>query len=134
MRPMLRKVLSVIAGFCAWFVVATLLNLVLRAALPGYHEAELTLAFTLAMQVARLVEGAVASLAAGLLVAWMAKGQRLPVVVYGILLVLMFLPVHYQLWQKFPFWYHLTFLISLFPLTLLGALLWRPAQRPMPAQ
>jgi hypothetical protein len=28
-----------------------------------------------------------------------------------------------MIWDKFPVWYHLTFLLSLVPLTLLGAVL-----------
>ena len=31
-----------------------------------------------------------------------------------------FIPQHITLWEKFPVWYHLTFLLSLIPLTLLG--------------
>jgi len=34
-----------------------------------------------------------------------------------------FLPVHYSLWNRFPIWYHLVFLISIIPLVLLGALM-----------
>ena len=43
--------------------------------------------------------------------------------VLGIMLLAMFIPVHYGLWDKFPVWYHLTFLVSLLPLTLVGAAL-----------
>jgi hypothetical protein len=34
---------------------------------------------------------------------------------------MMFLPVHYMPWVKFPMWYHLFFLISLAPALLIGA-------------
>jgi hypothetical protein len=39
-------------------------------------------------------------------------------------LLALFIPNHYLLWDKFPVWYHLTFLVSLLPLTLLGAMFW----------
>jgi hypothetical protein len=39
----------------------------------------------------------------------------------GILLIALFIPVHYSLWDRFPIWYHLTFLVSLLPLAILGA-------------
>ena len=43
--------------------------------------------------------------------------------VLGGVLTALFIPVHYRLWDNFPLWYHLLFLASLFPLTVLGALL-----------
>ncbi|HZF16857.1 MAG TPA: hypothetical protein VE046_13035 [Steroidobacteraceae bacterium] len=127
-----RRILSVVAGLAAWFVVATILDFVLRLALPGYHEAEPTMAFTLTMQIARLAEGAIATLAAGLTTALVAQGNRTIVMVLGALLVLLFIPVHYQLRDAFPLWYHLTFLLSLFPLALIGALLVRKSPVPAP--
>jgi uncharacterized protein (DUF983 family) len=33
-----------------------------------------------------------------------------------------FIPQHIALWHTFPIWYHLTFLLSLVPLTYLGGL------------
>jgi hypothetical protein len=62
---MTRSILAVVAGLVAWMVVATLLNFGLRAGLAGYTQAEPILAFTLGMKVARLILGALASLAAG---------------------------------------------------------------------
>jgi len=38
----------------------------------------------------------------------------------GVLLLVAFIPQHVMLWDKFPVWYHLTFLLSLVPLTYLG--------------
>jgi hypothetical protein len=73
------------------------------------------------MQDARLATGALASIAAGFSAAWIAKGTGTPVKVLAALLLLMFIPIHYRLWDKFPIWYHLTFLASLIPFTLLGA-------------
>lgn len=126
---MKRTALGIAGGIAAWLVIATLLNLTLRTALPGYHEAEATLAFSLAMKLARLAEAAVACLAAGYTAAWVAQGNQNAPRVVGIVLLALFLPMHVQIWNKFPVWYHLTFLISLLPLTALGGLLW---QRPRP--
>src|SRR5205814_6756529 len=70
---LMRSVLAVIAAIVAWMVIATAVNLALRAAWPGYHEAELTMQFTLAMMLARLALGALSSLCAGVVVAWIAK-------------------------------------------------------------
>jgi hypothetical protein len=35
----------------------------------------------------------------------------------------MFVPAHIALWSKFPAWYHLTFLLTIIPAVLVGALL-----------
>jgi len=40
------------------------------------------------------------------------------------LLLVAFIPEHVSLWDKFPVWYHLTFLASLVPLTYLGGTIW----------
>ena len=58
---MWRSVASILCGLVAWAVVVTLLNFGLRAAIPGYHAAEATLDFTLAMKVGRLIEAALAT-------------------------------------------------------------------------
>ena len=112
---------SVIGGLIAWLVVATILNFGLRAALPGYHAAEATLQFTLAMKIGRLAIAAFASIGAGAVVRAIAPLSRLAPWIAGALLLAMFLPIHVQIWSKLPIWYHLTFLLTIVPLFLLGA-------------
>jgi len=121
---MWRTVASILIGLVAWTVVATILNFGLRAALPGYHAAEATLQFTMAMKVGRLSLAALASLAAGATVRAVAPASRPAPWVAGAIVLALFLPVHYQLWSRFPAWYHLTFLLSIVPLFGLGAALW----------
>ena len=41
------------------------------------------------------------------------------------IILAMFLPVHVSLWNKFPAWYHLAFLVPLAPLVALGGLIAR---------
>jgi hypothetical protein len=106
-----------------WAVVVTLLNFGLRAAIPGYHAAEATLQFTLAMKAGRLTEAALSSIAAGLVVGWIGPAKKWAPWAVGLIILAMFLPVHVQLWSKFPAWYHLAFLVPLAPLVVLGALL-----------
>jgi uncharacterized protein (DUF983 family) len=38
----------------------------------------------------------------------------------GTILLLVFIPEHASLWNKFPLWYHVTFLASLIPLCMVG--------------
>ena len=121
---MARAIGGLVGGLVAWFLIATAGNLALRFAWPGYAEVEKAMTFTLAMMVARLVLGVLSSLGAGLTVAWITRGNgRTAQVLAGILLVL-FIPVHYWLWDRFPLWYHLTFLVSLVLATVWGAMLY----------
>jgi hypothetical protein len=118
---MIKMIAGIVAGLVAWTIVATIGNLMFRVAWPGYAEAEVSMMFTLAMMVARLLLGTLSSLCAGFVVAWITKRNGTGAKVLGIVVTAMFFPVHYLLWDKFPIWYHVIFLASLFPLTLLGA-------------
>lgn len=120
---MLRTILAVVGGLATWTVVATACNLVMRRAWPGYAEVEAAMGFTPAMMLARLLLGALASLGAGLVGAWISRGQRRAVVALTVVLLAVFIPVHYRLWEKFPLWYHLAFLLSLAVLPALGSTL-----------
>ena len=108
-------------GFIVWFGVATVANMLIRASLPGYAEAELEARFTLPMLLARLVVGAVCSVAAGIACTLSARSVPGASKVLAAALVLFFIPVHYSLWAKFPLWYHSVVLVSLAPLVLVGA-------------
>ena len=125
----MKTVAAVIVGLVTWILVATLVNFPLRAWWPHYHEAETAFNFTLGMKLVRLALGALASVCSGFVAAWIANGRRTAAIALGIVLLVLFIPNHYLLWEKFPVWYHLTFLVSLFPLTLLGAMLKLPGGR-----
>ena len=118
---MWRTIASIVAGLVAWAVVVTLLNFGLRAAIPDYHAAEATLQFTLAMKIGRLTEAAAASIAAGAVIALIAPPKRWSPWLVGLIILALFLPVHVNLWSKFPVWYHLAFLAPLVPLVVLGS-------------
>jgi hypothetical protein len=127
---MKRSIFALVAGLVLWALVATLLNRGLRAGLPGYALAEPTMTFTLGMKVARLILGALASLAAGATTGRIAPSRTSLPWVLGAIILAPFIPVHVQLWAKFPVWYHLVFLGTLVPLVVLGAALTRSRQSP----
>lgn len=118
---MKRTLVAVIAGFFSWWVIATLGGAALHMMWPTYALLEKTMTFTLSMQIARLLVGAVASLTAGGLAAWAARPGSHSALWLGLVLLVFFLPVHYQLRNQFPLWYHLIFLCSLVPLSVVGA-------------
>ena len=118
---MKRSILAFIAGLVAWVLVASVLNRGLRALLDGYTAAELQMHFTLAMMAGRLIIAVIASLVAGGIIGAVdPSSPRVPWVL-GVIMLAAFLPAHVKLWNNFPIWYHLTFLVTLLPLLVLGA-------------
>lgn len=109
---MLRIIGGTIGGIVVWIVIVTAQNLVLRHSWQDYAAVERAMTFTLPMMAARLAMSGVSSLASGFVAAWIEKRGRAPLIA-GTILLLLFVPVHYSIWDKFPVWYHLTFLTSL---------------------
>lgn len=132
---MTRNILGVVAAVVGWLVVATLIGLVMRNSWPAYAAVAEAMTFTLPMMIARLSIGAVATLAMGYIAARITQSP-IARLIPGVLLLLAFIPQHIMLWDKFPLWYHLTFLLSLVPLTYAGArlvTLLRPLRDEAPA-
>jgi hypothetical protein len=117
---MARGILGVVAGLVAFMAVVAVAGIIMRGGWPEYARVADAMTFTLAMMIARLTIGALATIAAGLVTAAIAKPSTLVRVAPGLLLLVAFIPQHIMLWEKFPIWYHLTFLLSLVPLTYLG--------------
>lgn len=124
---MVRTIASVVAGILAWVVIVTLLNFGIRALIPAYHAAEPMMVFTLTMKIARLFIAALTSVLAGAIVKTIAPSSKWAPWIAGGILLALFVPEHIYVWAKFPVWYHLTFLLTLLPLILLGARLARRA-------
>ena len=103
-----------------WIAVASVAGLIMRSAWPEYASVADAMTFTLPMMFARLAIGASATIGAGWVTALIARRSMLATVAAGLLLVAVFVPQHIMLWNKFPVWYHLTFLVSLVPLAYLG--------------
>jgi hypothetical protein len=120
---MKRSVLACLAGLLTWIVVVTVINRVLRLSLPNYTAAEKTLQFTLGMKWARLLMAVMTSVVAGAVIGWISRSSRWPPLIVGSVVLAMFVPLHIAIWNKFPVWYHLTFLLTIIPAVLVGALL-----------
>ena len=117
---MAKKSFGVVAGLAVWIALVTVAGAIMRLSWPAYASVADQMVFTLPMLVARLLVGALATLATGLVTAMIAPRSLPARLMPGVLLLLGFIPVHVMLWDKFPVWYHLTFLLSLVPLTYLG--------------
>lgn len=120
---MWRTVLAVVLGLVAWALVVSVFNVTLEHWFAGYKQAEPVFAFTLPMKVARLLEAAVTSVIAGAVAGAVAPASRYAGWITGAVVLALFLPIHVQLFDRFPIWYHLAFLVPLAPLVALGAAL-----------
>lgn len=118
---MMRSILGAVGGFVAWWVLVSLVNRgVLHPLWPAYAAADTpTMAFNLPMKIARLAESSIATVIAALVAHRIAPASRSAAPASGLLLLIMFVPVHYMIWTKFPIWYHVYFLASLVVLPLL---------------
>jgi len=119
---LVKNAIGVVAGLAVWIAVVAVAGLIMRSSWPAYASVADAMTFTLPMMLARLSIGALATLAAGWVTAALAPRPLLVRVIPGIILLAVFIPQHIALWHTFPIWYHLTFLLSLVPLTYLGGL------------
>jgi hypothetical protein len=124
---MKRSILALLAALVAWVLIVSLLNRGLRMALEGYAAAEPGMSFTLGMLMARLTIGAISSLVAGAVAGSIAPSSARTPWVLGAILLAAFIPEHVRVWNSFPLWYHLTFLLTLLPLVVIGSRLRRVA-------
>ena len=122
---MKRSLLACLAGLITWILVVSVINRVFRLTVPNYSLAEHTLQFSLVVKWLRLLMAIVTSLVAGAVTSWVSPSSRWAPLIVGSVVLVMFLPVHIAIWSRLPAWYHLTFLLTIIPAVLLGALLLR---------
>ena len=130
---MAKKVLGVVAGLATWVIVASLIGRIMRASWPEYAIVEKAMTFTLAMMIARLSIGAFATVCMGAVTSALVPSP-LARLMPGVLMLVLFIPVHVMLWENFPVWYHLFFLLSLVPLTYAGGRLTQRYKVRLPAE
>ena len=126
---MKRSIVAFVVALFVWVLIVSLLDRGLRLTLNGYAAAEPSMHFSVAMMTARLVIAAVTSLLAGAVAGWIAPRSTGTPAVLGAVLLVVFIPEHVRLWPLFPVWYHLTFLLTLVPLVVLGARIAQLLQR-----
>jgi hypothetical protein len=117
---MMKTTFGVIGGLVAFAIIAIVSGVIVREAWPEYASVAEAMTFTLPMMFTRLAIGAIATLIAGWFTALIAGPSHLARLMLGAVLLVVFIPEHIMLWNRFPVWYHLTFLASLLPLTYLG--------------
>jgi hypothetical protein len=129
---MARSFIGVVAGLFAWLAVTLVAGFVMRSTWAAYASVADAMTFTLPMMIARLTIGALATVTMGFVTAWITP-SAIARLIPGAVLLIAFIPQHVMLWDRFPIWYHLTFLLSILPLTYVGNSISRGAmhQRPV---
>jgi hypothetical protein len=120
---MSRNILAVVAGLVVWLTAVIVAGIILRVSWPAYASVAAAMTFTLPMLMARLSISVLATLATAFVTAIIASKSMIARLMPGLLLLLAFIPQHIMLWDKFPIWYHFTFLLSLVPLTWVGGMI-----------
>jgi hypothetical protein len=117
----LRAILALAGGALAWQAVVMLSTLASRLVWPAYAKVEFERVFTLDMLLSRLAVGALATVAFGVAMGWILRGD-MKLIRLVLLAWLVFSVVdHIIVWNDFPVWYHLVYLSYIIPFSLLGA-------------
>jgi hypothetical protein len=133
---MVRIILGVIAGFVAWSIVWVGGESMLASVSPGWLgqysiDAQRSLAdgsaFTPDPMIAviYLIRCIVTSVIGGYIAALVAGEYKRSTMILGIILVFVGLVVEILAWSIAPAWYHILFIILLYPMTVLGGRLRR---------
>ena len=128
---MARNFIGVAAGLAVWLAIAIVAGLIMRETWPAYASVADAMTFTLPMMIARLSIGALATVSMGFVTACITQ-SAVARLIPGLTLLIVFVPEHAMLWDKFPIWYHLAFLLSLVPLTYVGNSIAQGAMRQRP--
>jgi predicted transporter len=117
---MLRIFLGVTVGFVVWSILWVGVDAILRAVWTSYDESVKSMTFSSSMLIVPLVLSAVVSIISGFVAALISRENSKSSLILGILLLIVGIFVQMSVWDKIPLWYHLTFLILLIPMTILG--------------
>ncbi|MBI1210024.1 MAG: hypothetical protein GC190_01055 [Alphaproteobacteria bacterium] len=121
-----RVIAGAVIEFISWFALVTLFGIAAGLAWPALAEANRafnatqTADFDQQMLIARLGLAAAASIVAAWIAGLTVRDNRIAPIVGGLALLALFVPVHLGIWDKFPLWYHVTFLTSLPVLAFIG--------------
>jgi hypothetical protein len=128
---MLRIILGVVAGFVVWMVIWGGSDTILKAVSPDWWGKNLKgmedmlttkqpFRTDSTILILTLIRGVICSIIAGFVAALVAKENTKSTLILGIVLLAVGIFVQWIFWEVAPIWYHLSFLILLIPMTILG--------------
>ena len=115
--------LGAVINVVTFVAIGTIGFIIMRLTWPAYAAVEKAMTFDTPMMATRLAVAATGSLIGAYLAGLTTRDARIG----GLVLLALFIPVHMQLWDKFPLWYHATFLTSLPVLAFIGGMFAREA-------
>ena len=133
---MLKIVLGVIVGFIVWSIVWVGSDALIANLSPdwwGRHSEAIKSAFEDGstpqhdnmISLVMLIRSILTSIIAGYMAALVAGEYRRSTMILGIILVIVGLVVEGLTWRMAPAWYHIVFVLLLYPMTVLGGRLRR---------
>ena len=133
---MVKIVLGVIVGFIVWSIVWVGSDALMANLSPdwwGRHSQKLQAAFDDGstpehdnmISLVMLIRSILTSIIAGYMAALVAGEYRRSTMALGIILVLVGITVEGLTWRMAPAWYHIVFILLLYPMTVLGGRLRR---------
>ena len=133
---MLKIVLGVVVGFIVWSIVWVGSDALMANIYPdwwGQHSEAIQKAYTNGsipphdnmISLVMLIRSIITSIIAGYMAALVAGEYRRSTMILGLVLVLVGLVVEGLTWPMAPAWYHIVFVLLLYPMTVLGGRLRR---------
>lgn len=118
---MLRTILGIVVGFVVWFLIFAGVEPLVKVIAPSWTVQQgATYTGSVPILLAYLIRTIIASIVAGFTSVLVAKDNAKTPLILGIVLLLIGLPIHIIGWSTLPTWYHLIWLVSLVPMTVLG--------------
>lgn len=128
---MLKLILGVIVGFIVWSALWLGSDFFLQSISPTWFGAQkeaMALALTngdsyrpdTTVLLIDLLRSGIASIMSGFIAAMIAGENRRSPLILGIVLLIVGVLVQQHVWNLMPVWYHLSFLLLLIPLTIVG--------------
>jgi hypothetical protein len=116
-----RIVLGVVVGFIVWSVIFVGGESLMRAVAPAtVAPVDATYVGSPLLLLGYLLRSVFASVAAGFVAAVLARENSKTPLILGVVFLIVGLLVQISAWSVLPVWYHLTFLVLLIPMTMLG--------------
>ncbi len=113
-------VIGVIAGFIVWTILWLGSDAVIAGVAPNLAPSADLSNIPSSYLIIKLVLSFVFSIAAGYVAAMLAKENSKSTLYLGVLLLLVGIFFEAAAWNQIPLWYHITFLLLLIPMTILG--------------
>lgn len=121
-----KRIIAVAVGFLSWSVLWIGSEPVIAAVAPGIAPGDGLSNITDGYLALKVILSVIFSFVSGYLSSTFAGESRSAPLILGVVLLLVGIGVQASVWTPLPLWYHLTFLILLLPMTLLGGRLRHP--------